>query len=212
MKTKKYDNGFTLVELIIVIAIMAILSAAIAPAVIGYIEKARKADDVQTAKIIYDAVNFALASGDDEVEDAWINDASNEGDGTMQSTLTGHNLRPVAWARGVKVGDWQNSLYKCAHNGAGEQPFVDEMLEALAQDAAKGKGNSWDKNKPNAYDGKSSCLTPLKYGKKMDGHRPECWIIYRDVVTNEPEIYIGYKSGAVKGVWRMWPETCKEYK
>ncbi|MBO5610235.1 MAG: prepilin-type N-terminal cleavage/methylation domain-containing protein [Eubacterium sp.] len=58
MKIYKKDSGFTLVELIIVIAIMAILSAAIAPAVIRYIEKARKADDVQTAKIIFDAVNL----------------------------------------------------------------------------------------------------------------------------------------------------------
>ena len=92
------------------------------------------------------------------------------------------------------------------------QAFVDEMIDALSQDAAKGKGNSWVKGKPNAYDGKSNCLTPLKYGKKMNGHQPECWIVYRDVVTNTPEIYIGYKDGAVKGVWRIWPETCKEYK
>jgi hypothetical protein len=86
------------------------------------------------------------------------------------------------------------------------------MLEALAMDAAKGKGNSWDKNKPNAYDGYSSCITPLKYGKKMNGHQPELWIVYRDVVTNDPVVYIGYKDGNIKGVWQIWPNTCKEYK
>ncbi len=206
------NKGFSLVELIIVIAIMAILSAAIAPAIIRYIEKSRKKVDVQTGKVIYEAACYAMACGDDEVEDAWMNTANNERDGEMTSTLTGHKLRPVAWARGVKVGNWQNSLFKCAHNGAGEQPFVDEFLDALAQDASKGKGNSWDSGSPNAYDGESLCLCPLKYGKKMNGHYPELWVVYRDVVTNNPEVYIGYKQGAVKGVWRIWPETCKEYK
>ena len=38
------NKGFSLVELIIVIAIMAILAAAIAPALIRYIDKSRKAD------------------------------------------------------------------------------------------------------------------------------------------------------------------------
>ena len=43
---KKSNKGFSLVELIIVIAIMAILAAAIAPALIRYIDKSRKADDL----------------------------------------------------------------------------------------------------------------------------------------------------------------------
>lgn len=212
MKKQHNNKGFTLVELIITIAILAILSAAIAPAIIRYIEKSRKQVDVQTGKIIFDAANFALSSGDDEVEDAWINDSAGEAAAEITDPYTGHKLRPVAWARGVKVGNWQNSLYKCAHNGQGEQPFVDEMLEALAQDAAKGKGNGWDSSKPNAYDGESTCLTPLKFGKKMNGHQPELWIVYRDVVTNSPVIYIGYKQGNIQGVWQIWPNTCKEYK
>ena len=50
MRTKRKQNaGFSLVELIIVIAIMAILAAAIAPALIRYIEKARVATDKETA-------------------------------------------------------------------------------------------------------------------------------------------------------------------
>lgn len=55
---RKADNkGFTLVELIIAIAIMAILSSVIALAVIRYIEKARQAKDVYNASLIKDAVN-----------------------------------------------------------------------------------------------------------------------------------------------------------
>ncbi len=43
------SKGFSLVELIIVIAIMAILAAAIAPALIRYIDKSRHATDVEAA-------------------------------------------------------------------------------------------------------------------------------------------------------------------
>ena len=57
-------KGFSLTELIIVIAIMAILSAAIAPAVIRYIEKARKARDVEVAQTIVDAADLAMATSD----------------------------------------------------------------------------------------------------------------------------------------------------
>ena len=55
---KKYTNkGMTLVELIIVVAIMAILAATISLAVIHYIENARQAKDVYHASIIKDALN-----------------------------------------------------------------------------------------------------------------------------------------------------------
>ena len=58
------NKGFSLVELIIVIAIMAILAAAIAPALIRYIDKSRKADDVTAGGTINSAVSAALANED----------------------------------------------------------------------------------------------------------------------------------------------------
>ena len=58
----KKNKGFSLVELIIVIAIMAILAAAIAPALIRYIDKSRRADDVTAAGSINSAMSAALAN------------------------------------------------------------------------------------------------------------------------------------------------------
>ena len=61
---KKTNKGFSLVELIIVIAIMAILAAAIAPALIRYIDKSRRADDVTAAGTVLTGVQTAMADED----------------------------------------------------------------------------------------------------------------------------------------------------
>lgn len=58
---KTSNKGFSMVELIIVIAIMAILAAALAPALIKYINKSRLSTDVQTGTTIASAINSALA-------------------------------------------------------------------------------------------------------------------------------------------------------
>ena len=79
------NKGFSLVELIIVIAIMAILAAAIAPALIRYIDKSRRGDDVQAAATINTAVTAVLAN-----EDAYDEVASAMGGGTVIATANAH--------------------------------------------------------------------------------------------------------------------------
>ena len=60
-KVRRINNeGFSLVELIIVIAIMAILAAALAPQLIKYIDNSRKSTDVQSGQSIATAVGVAL--------------------------------------------------------------------------------------------------------------------------------------------------------
>jgi type IV pilus assembly protein PilA len=61
-KLSKNNEGFSLVELIIVIAIMAILAGALAPQLIQYLDQSRKGRDVETAQTIATAVNSALSS------------------------------------------------------------------------------------------------------------------------------------------------------
>lgn len=95
----KKNKGFSLVELIIVIAIMAILAAAIAPALIRYIDKSRRADDVTAAGTINSSMTAALANEDiyDEIFKVSAGNvvmAANEGAATwtINSTVGGTEL------------------------------------------------------------------------------------------------------------------------
>ncbi|MBR4719170.1 MAG: type II secretion system protein [Lachnospiraceae bacterium] len=61
------NEGFSLVELVIVIAIMAILVALLAPQYIKYVEKSRMETDIEIATSVHDAVTVAMA--DENIEE-----------------------------------------------------------------------------------------------------------------------------------------------
>lgn len=64
MKERKLNNkGFSLVELIIVIAIMVILVVVIAPQYTKFVKNSRIAGDVQTAQAAATAIDVAVAEG-----------------------------------------------------------------------------------------------------------------------------------------------------
>ncbi len=60
IKRMRNEKGFSLVELIIVIAIMAIVAGVVAPTVFKYVDKARRRTIENDAKAVYTAANSAI--------------------------------------------------------------------------------------------------------------------------------------------------------
>ena len=238
--TKKTNKGFSLVELIIVIAIMAILAAAIAPALLRYIAKSRKAVDIETAQTIFEAANLASAGSNDDAMTGWyISADTNNGDSVGRSDVTneGHNIKidkgkkkdytvsVVAWARGIDYNGWQNAQFKGVldHNVGDikdslyyQQCFTNEFLMNLGHNEGvnatyQGAGN-------NNYDGKRDTTMEFRYKQDAGMGKPECWILVIRNDNYKPEVWIGDKrvnsdsNGTVRPIYRLYPEPCAEYR
>ena len=91
---KSSKKGFTLVELIVVLVILAVLAAMLVPALIGYIDRAKKEKEFQAASTVYAAVQ-ALAT------EAYGKDADLTGDDAYEK----FTIAEVKKLTGVTVKD-----------------------------------------------------------------------------------------------------------
>ncbi len=90
MNKKMNNKGFSLVELIIVIAIMAVLVGVLAPQFIKYVEQSRRSNDIATAEEIRQAILADIADGtiSNELATATAYDGSDSST-VKASTITG---------------------------------------------------------------------------------------------------------------------------
>ena len=115
MKNKKMNNkGFSLVELIIVIAIMAVLVGVLAPAYLRYVEKSRKSADIQAIDAVMSAMEATAIDPEfdmtvDKEMEVTFSDA-----GVMNIDTTNkayqQEIKDIVGSYTLKSTDWKGKL------------------------------------------------------------------------------------------------------
>lgn len=111
---KKDNKGFSLVELIIVIAIMAVLVGLLAPQYLKYVENSKVSTDISNAQEVATAINVAFADDNPSFKAGMTPTVLPDGKSlpALKATGAGANMVVTIDDNGVKsITDGTNELW-----------------------------------------------------------------------------------------------------
>ena len=172
---KRKLKGFTLIELIVVIAIIGVLAAILVPTMLGYVKKSKRAADVSAAKTIHTTVMNLLVS-DEAISDSFYTSGSNVSAAvSKKDELSGqsYDLVVAAYLDGGAGTDGKGNIWTPADNGV--KDFSDAVNNELGY-----KGND------------SSIKNKIKMRSDVKNKKFNRWYVcYRKDNPDTIEIWIG---------------------
>ena len=201
------DRGLTLIELIITIAIMAVLVGVLTPMFMKYIEKSEKAKDVYTADQIARAVNVAFVENSDAY-DKFLTYKGRTVD--VDATVNGVTRPYKVYLIAASGKQDTNKKSNCFNGGEayffkskkdGSDGFYGVINRELGLSTTEMNSEIIPKHKVNGRSIKDNHLYADRWRicKRVDNGMMEIWVA-------QPNPWGGYPA------YRLWPEPDDEYR
>lgn len=153
MTQKKDNKGFSLVELIVVVAIMAVLMGILVPTLVRNVEKSKRQKDLNAIEEVRNTMQIALANEDFSDITATVTFSSGS---LAVSTMTdGDGSAPANWSDYVDEVKSQIKDYSCkskAYRGATITITINDesVYFAITGSADSGKYDTMSDNHPSS--------------------------------------------------------------